>query len=55
MMVVLLAKDPLGRKEWTSMIPWLAVLTTASLRVSGSCLTYRYMFPPDRIDPRRAL
>jgi hypothetical protein len=52
---MLLAKDPLGRKEWTSVIPWLAVLTTASLRVSRSSLTYRCMVPPDRIDPRRAL
>jgi hypothetical protein len=55
MMVVLLAKDPLGRKEWTSVIPWLAVLTTASLRVSGSCLPHRYTVPPDQMDPRRAL
>ena len=55
MMAVLLAKDPLGRKEWTSVIPWLVVLTTASLRVSGSCLSYRCMVPPDLIDPRRAL
>ena len=54
MMAVLLAKDPLGRKEWTSVTLWLAVLTTASLRVSGSCLTYRCMVPPDRMDPRRA-